>query len=156
MNNQIEKIEKFFSKDFILKYKNLMIFQNENGSYDLFDRYTVSSKHNAGYKLVSKYNSTQKTFFSLKNAVSWCIFDYRNKFAERNRIEYLDAAIVSIESEIQVHKSLVNKKTINYEDKLVYYSKLSEELIKKKQFQEEMNSFVIQSKMWQVEKFAAK
>jgi len=150
-----EKLEKFFSKDFILKYKNLIILQNEDGTYDLFDRYCITKWKNR-YKIIFRYNSNEKIFSSIKNAVTWCIFDYRNRFTECNRIEYLDKILSSIDNGIVIHKSLLNKKSIDYSDKLIYASKLSEEISRKKYMQEEMNSFIVQSRIWQSEKFSVK
>lgn len=155
MNNAvIEKVEKFFNKEYYSKYKDILIFQNDNGSYELFDKYNIAKTEN-GFIITSKYFSDDKLFFNLKNAVTWCVFDNKNKFHQTKRIEYLDKMLAGVEVNILVHKNLINKSTdIDY--KLIYASKLSQEQVRKKEMLEEMDYFIKQSKNWQTRKFALK
>lgn len=154
MNNAatIAKVEKFFAKEYYLKYKDILIFQNDDGSYELFDKYHISKEIN-GYKVVS--NSIEKIFASLKNAVTWCVFDSRNKMHQSKRIEYLDKMLAGTEVNIMIHKNLI-KKTSDLENKLIYVSKLSQEQVRKKEMLEELDEFIVQSKTWQTSKFATK
>lgn len=155
MNNLIiAKIEKFFAKEFPSKYKDILIFQNDDGSYELFDKYLIN-KHVAGYLITSKYCTDGKIFSSLKNAVTWCIFDNKNKVHQTNRIEYLDKMLAGTEVNILVHKKLIEK-TSDIEHKLIYVSKLSQEQVRKKEMLEELDDFIVQSKNWQTRKFAPK
>lgn len=155
MNNAaIVKIEKFFAKEFSSKYKDVLILQNEDGSYELFDKYLIT-KHDAGYLITSRYSSDGKIFSSLKNAVTWCIFDNKNKIHQTNRIEYLDKMLAGTDVNISVHKRLIDK-TSDIEHKLIYVSKLSQEQVRKKEMLEELDDFIIQSKNWQTRKFAPK
>jgi hypothetical protein len=153
-NSNIAKIEKFFTKEFFSKYKDILILQNDDGSYELFDKYLIT-KHEAGHLISTRYCSDGKIFASLKNAVTWCIFDNKNKIHQTNRIEYLDKMLAGTEVNILVHKKLIDR-TADIEHKLIYVSKLSQEQVRKKQMIEELDDFIVQSKNWQTRKFAPK
>lgn len=150
----IDKIEKFFEKEYFSKYKDVLFFKNENGEYELFDRYIISKCNNL-YQISSQYFTENKLFSNLRNAVTWCIFDNRNKLPECKRIEYLDKMLAGADVNIIVHKKLINKEN-DLEYKLIYASKLSQEEARKKQMLNEMDKFIKESQRWQAIKFAAK
>lgn len=147
------KISSFLTREFF-KVSNIAIIKNDDGSYEFFNRYSIS-ENPTGYKVESKYNSEIRYFASLKNAVTWCIFENRNKFTQAKRIEYLDQMISGNETAIDLHKKLI-RKSQNLEHKLIYIAKLSEEQIRKKQMVQEMASYIAESNTWQTRKFATK
>jgi hypothetical protein len=148
------KISQFLKKEFFNKMTEIAMLQNEDGSYDFFNRYTVYSDKN-GVKVYMKYNSDVKLFSSLKNALTWCIFENRTKYTQARRIEYLDHMIAGIDVNIQVHKNLL-KKAKDDEYRLIYAAKLSEEQARRRSMVTEMSSFINESKNWQTRKFATK
>lgn len=150
----LEKIERFFEKESFSNYKDILIFQNQDGSYELFNKYRISQENNL-YNVTFNTGFTNKSFSSLRNAVAWCIFDNRNKISQTKRIEHLDKIIAGIDVSIQVHKNLIDK-TQELENKLIFVSKLSQEQAKKKQMIKEMDDFIEESKRWQTRKFLAK
>ena len=150
----INKISQFLSKEFLQNMSNISMIQNNDGSYEFFNRYTVHQVK-TGYEVHLKYNSDVKMFSSLKNALTWCIFENRTKFTQARRIEYLDNMLAGTEVSIEVHKNLI-RKTSNAENQLIYIAKLSEEQAKRKQMITELSSFVNESKNWQTRKFVAK
>jgi hypothetical protein len=155
MNNKhIDKIDKFFKKDFINNLNDIAIFKNEDGSYELFDKYIIRKVEHC-YNLVTKYSSTDKTFSSLKNAVTWCIFDKRNKLDVLSRIEELDRMIDSVDISINIHKRLIEK-CKDKELRLIYVAKLSQEQVKRKRYANELLSFINDSKYWQSQRFASR
>jgi hypothetical protein len=150
----LNKISQFLSKEFLQNMSNISMIQNNDGSYEFFNRYTVHQVK-TGYEVHLKYNSDVKMFSSLKNALTWCIFENRTKFTQARRIEYLDNMLAGTEVSIEVHKNLI-KKTSNTDNQLIYIAKLSEEQAKRKQMILELASFVNESKNWQTRKFVAK
>lgn len=150
----IEKISQFLEREYYSHLENVSIFQGEDGSYEFFNRYVIV-KENDGYIVSLKYNSEVKRFGSLKNAVSWCIFDIRNKFSRAQRIEYLDRIISAIDVNILVHKKLV-KKAKDLDTKLIYLAKLSEDQLKRKTYISEMSNYFHESKLLQAQKFSMK
>lgn len=150
----LDKITQFLKKEFFNKMADIAMLQNEDGSYEFFNRFTVYPAKN-GYHVQLKYNDDVKLFSSLKNALTWCIFENRTKYSQARRIEYLDSMIAGIDANIQVHRNLL-KKSNDVEYKLIYAAKLSEEQTKKRQMVEEMTSFINESNNWQTRKFATK
>jgi hypothetical protein len=150
----LNKISQFLTKEFLQSMSNIAMVQNTDGSYEFFNRYKVQQVK-IGYEVHLKYNSDIKLFSSLKNALTWCIFENRTKFSQARRIEYLDNMIAGTEVSIEVHKNLI-KKTTNTESQLIYIAKLSEEQAKRKLMIQEMTSFMNESKKWQTRKFVAK
>jgi hypothetical protein len=155
MNKKIiEKVSQFLQREYYSNLENVSIFQDDDGSYEFFNRYVIA-KENEGYLVILKYNSETKKFGSLKNAVSWCIFDIRNKFARAQRVEYLDRIISAIDVNILVHKNLV-KKAKDLDTKLIYLAKLSEDQLKRKAYITEMGNYFHESKLLQAQKFSMK
>jgi hypothetical protein len=153
-DTEIQKITEFFSKDFFYKLENIAILQHDNGSYEFFNKYIIL-KEKKYYRLIYKYNSTEKLFSSIKNAVAYCIFEERNKFYEAERIEYLDQMLSGKDLSISHYRKLIGK-TTDLETKLIYLAKLTEEENKKKLFTEELLGYIQESNVYQTKKFAAK
>ena len=147
----LHKLTKTIPNSDMEKLSELTIIQGPDGSYYLFNQYSI--KKNNDYYIVQKDNiAGVQTFNVLKNAVSWCTFDKRNNIYESNRIIDLDTRLASVDSEIQVHQKLV-KKAKNLEEKLIYLAKLGEEKMERKQITEELAGYVTSSKIWQEKRF---
>lgn len=146
-NKVNKKVSNFLTKEFNKKLYDISVFDNGNGSYELFNRYLIN-KDPLGYRVSIKYQSDDKLFSSLKIAVTWCIFEKRNNVVKFMRVEYLDTMINGAEMAINNHRRLVkSSKDIN--TKLVYIAKLSEEKAKHKAMTSELAKFVVESKYWQ-------
>lgn len=155
MNDKIiNRVADFFNTRLLNTVGDISIFQNDDGSYELFNRYVVYKKPN-GYLVTPIYNSDEKLFSSLKNAVTWCVFENRKKYQKAQRIEYLDKMITGMDLNIEVHKRLIKKST-DIENKLIYAAKLSDEQNKKKIMLHEMSGYIHESKALQTQKFDAK
>ena len=152
-NKIIEKVTKFLTNEFTQTVGNIAIFKNDDGSYELFDRYIISETKNDTFTVSIRNSYTIKIFNSLKNAVTWCTFEKRNKFYQSTRIEQLDTAIGSINVSINIHQTLI-KKSKELDKKMIYIAKLNEERLRRKSMATEMNSYIVESKYWQTKKFA--
>jgi len=153
-NKEIEKVTQFLNKEFVSKLGDVAIFQNEDGDYEFFNRYVIS-KANNGYDITLKYGSEIVHFSSLKSAVTWCIFDLRNKIVKTKRIEYLDKMVSGAELNIELHKKLV-KKAKDLESKFIYLAKLSEDENKRKSYLLELSRYITESKILQTQNFTVK
>ena len=156
MTKDIEqnKVAQILKKEFFSKMSDIAMMQNEDGSYEFFNRFTVYPTDN-GYQIFIRNSSDIKLFSSLKNALTWCIFENRTKYSQAKRIEYLDCMIAGADMNIQIHRNLMKKAT-DTEYKLIYAAKLSEEQTRKRQMVAEMTSFINESNNWQTRKFATK
>lgn len=155
MNDRlVEKINQFLSKELFHKMGDIAIFKYEDGTYELFNKYYIVEEKGS-YIIKPKHSFDTKNFSSLRNAVTWCSFDNRNKLTQANRIEFLDTMILGLDSNITVHRNLITRAK-DLEIKLIYIAKMSEEQARKKYMVEEMSSFINESRTWQTRKFAAK
>jgi hypothetical protein len=145
------KVEKFLKKEFNSKVDQL-IFYDQNGNYSLFGKYLIEKTYEDTYKVTLKNTATEKIFYKLKHAVSWCIFDKRNMIMASNRIFSLDQSLLSLEAGIQLHQKLF-KRTKTIDAKLIYLAKLKEEKLKKIKIYTEIRQYILQSDAWQKSKF---
>jgi hypothetical protein len=153
-NRTLEKIEKFIPKSYIKDLEDVIVYQNEDGSYELFNKYKIEKSSDNEY-IVYVWGISSLTFYSLKNAVTWCTYDKRNNVLDSDRIHHLDSGLVRIEAMIEQHQRLV-KKANSPESRLIYLAKLTEEKLQKKQMVSEMSTYINQSKLWQTQRFNRK
>lgn len=152
-NKLIEKLSKFVSKELTNSLGDIAIFRNPDGSYMLFNDYTIMKNDNYEYTVV--VDNQYVSLSSLRNAVTWCIYNKRHKTSESHRIVELDNMLGRIDTAILIHKKLMrNSKDVN--DKLVHLAKLSQEQLKKKYVEYELSEYVNESKDWQQRKFNQK
>ncbi len=155
MNDKLlTKVNKFLSKELFHNMNDIIILQNEDGSYEFFNKYNVI-KESYGYQVSLKYNSETYRFSSLKSATAWCIFENRNKYVQAKRIQYLDQMISGSEVSIEMQRNLL-KKSKETESKLIYAAKLNEEQYKRKRMVAEMQSYIRESSRLQTQKFSHK
>jgi hypothetical protein len=149
------KLEKTISKQAIDKLADLSIVQESDGSYLLFNKYSIKKIDNE-YRVSHTYLAESNiSFYVLKHAVTWCTYDKRNRIMESKRIQDLDRQLTSIESAIEIHQRLA-RKTTNLDSKLIYLAKLGEEKLQRTQINAEIEQYVSESKNWQANRFNAK
>ena len=149
------RIEKFVSQQLLQNLQDIVIYQENDGSYKLFNAYTISKNPQKEYVVTGNTANANTKFYVLKNAVSWCIFDKRNKMYEARRITELDNKLVSIDVDINIHQNLFKKSKVT-DDKLMYLAKLNEDRIKKKNIIRELEVYVTESNSWQKQRFNRK
>lgn len=133
------------------KINDLFIVRENDGSYNLFGKYTVIPENNS-YKVNVNGETDFLHFSSLRNAVTWCVFEKNNKYKEVKRIHELDELISSLNVIIAQHTKLLEKTTS--EDKYIFSAKLAEGKVKKKQAMKEIEEYANISRYWQRKKFS--
>jgi len=149
-----DKIEQVLSPRELTVLQDLVVYQEDDGSYQLFNKYIIR-KTSEGFEVTSSTTDTHHVFFTLKTATAWCVFDKRDKFYETRRIVDLDLKLGSVDVDIQVHRKMFMKAKTP-DDKLVYAAKLSEDKAKKKLMTEELDGYTADSKTWQNRRFDQK
>tara|TARA_R110000868_G_scaffold200494_1_gene447869 strand:+ start:1389 stop:1862 length:474 start_codon:yes stop_codon:yes gene_type:complete len=150
----IARIISFLHTAYATKNDDISIYRNDDGSYDFFDRYIIVD-HGAKVTVEIKYNYGTHEFSSLKNAVTWCIFEKQNKIMITKRIASLDSMISSVEAEIAIHKGMVKRSKIP-DSTLIWLAKLNEEQRSRTAMVNELDGYIRESKNWQSKKFAMK
>lgn len=148
MDDKITFIEKAIPKQELQALKDIIIFRDADGTYNIYGKYLISKDADGIYNVVVIGYHTEKKFYKLKNAVAWCSYDKRNLLKDCKRIHQLDQMIFSMDTEIQLHSKLV-KKTQNTENKLIYLSKLTQEKAKKSNFSKELNYYLNEYQKYQ-------
>lgn len=149
----INKLEKFFTKELTTELKDIMIINDGGNNYELFGKYYISPSSAGYFKVTVKSSHDTHDFASVKNAVAWCTFDNVKKYTSANRIKDLDLRLCSMEVDLAVHKKMV-KNTKDSNNKWIYIIKLQEDNLKKKMMLKEINSYINTSKTIQAQKFS--
>jgi len=137
------------------KLQDVVIFQDVDGTYKLFNKYSLK-KTGASDVVVSLIKGDDiNSFFSIKNAVCWCVLDKLGKYNLANRVIDLDMSLSSVEVHISIHLNLF-KKAKKTEDKLIYLAKLHQDRLQKKAMSEELNQYIKDSYVWQQKRFKLK
>lgn len=133
------------------KVKDLLIIRENDGSYNLFGKYSIKSTNDL--YVVSIIDETETYLFSnLCYAVTWCVFDKNKKNKDVKRIADLDNQLASLNVSISQFKKLIEHST-SVENKHIYMAKLYEEKIKKQRALKELNEYALTSKYWQRKKY---
>ena len=149
-----KKIKKVISKQELDKLQDIAIFRNNQGIYEVFNSYFIDKKPEG--TIVKLHNGdTINSFYNLKNAVCWCIFDKKGRYSTANRIIELDLKLSAVEVSMIVHQKLF-KKTKDTDIKLIYLAKLNEDKDKKRQMTSELNGYLEQSDSWQQKSYKLK
>lgn len=149
-----KKFKRVISKQEMERLKDIAIFQNPNGIYEVFNSYLIDKKPEGA--IVKLHNGdTINSFYNLKNAMCWCIFDKRGRYNSANRIVELDLKLSAIDVSMTLHQRLF-KKSKDTDTKLIYLAKLNEDKHKKRQMTDELNAYLAESDYWQQSKFKLK
>lgn len=145
------KIEHFFKSDFVKDLVKISILRNPDGSYDLFDKYVISSDSKK-YIVTTKHCHDAIDFYSLQNAVTWCIFTEKNRIVDASRIYSLDKNIESINFSILSLKTKL-KKSSDLDNITIYSGKLSQDEAKRQNLLHELSEYRSQANHWQTHHF---
>lgn len=148
-----KKVEDFFDDGYAQSLVDKFIFKDHSGVYHLYGRYyIIPVKSTKTFNIHVRGTHTSKSFYTLKNAVAWCIADKRFKFVESNRIEQLDKDIFRIETSLHLYEKLI-KKVKDVDQKLIYLAKSSHEKTKKKNIKIELTKLISNMDAWQLAQF---
>lgn len=154
INEPKQKLDKFLEKNVTAAVKDVLIWKNNDGTYNIFGNYKITLLQNGLYKIdvLNNPDNPDLVVSNLKTAVTWCIFERNKKYKETRRIIEIDSLLGSLDVGISIHRKMMLK-SLDVEDQLLYSIKLNEEKLKKKRFLEEIREYVNLSKYWQNAKF---
>jgi len=154
--NKIDrKLDKMISNSEFAKLQDVVIFKDTDGTYNLFNKYHIKKKDVNDIVVSLNNGDDVNSFFSMKNAVCWCVMDKIGKYQLANRVIDLDMHLSSVEVHISIHSKLF-KKAKKTEDKLIYLAKLNEDKFQKKAMSDELNQYIANSYAWQQKRFDSK
>lgn len=153
-NRKYNIVEKAINKGMLTTLEDIIIYQEQDGTYKLFKQYSIE-KTNTEFKVTCNTVTKNSTFYTLQNAVAWCIYDKQSKIYQANRIVELDHKLGSIEVELAIHtKQFIKSKTT--EEKLIFIAKVENDQVKKTLIIDELKSYMTDSKRWQTRRFDQK
>ena len=150
-----KQLAKLMKPNIIGDLEDVIIFQNTDGSYELFNMYHITKNENNEYIVTMHTTFTTHNFNILKHAVAWCTFDKRNMFSQANRILKLDNLLAGLEVDISLHTKIF-KNAKDTDNRLIVLSKISEDKLKKRRYTDELYTYINDSKKWQTKRFDAK
>lgn len=153
--NSEKQLEKLMKSDFLGDLEDVIIFQNTDGSYELFNTYRIAKNVKNEYVVTMLTTFTTYQFYTLQHAVAWCTYDKRNLIYQSERIIQLDNLLAGLDVDILLHTKIF-KNTKNPEDRLIFLAKLSEDKLKKKLITDELYTYINDSKRWQIKRFNRK
>lgn len=154
-----QELERKLTK--IISYKerknieSISIFEISKNRYSVFGKYYIVKKSKSNIEVKQLNGELIHSFFSMRNAICWCIYDLRGKYMSANRVIALDRNISNEEAQIAVHSGLFNRAK-NTDDKLIFLAKLNEEKLKRSQMHSELEDYIAESNFWQQQKFKMK
>ena len=144
-------LAKLLSKEKTTTLERQVIYQLNDGSYNLFGTYIIK-KHQETYIVEKNHTYTSHTFSELKNAVTWVTLDKCQNINDAARILFLDGLLAGVSHNILVHETLA-KKVSDSDQRAVYATKLNEDRLKKQSILQEMNHYIQKCKSWQYRQF---
>jgi hypothetical protein len=142
-----ESFNRLFSTENLNRLKDKAVYKDGN-SYRLFEQYEITAIP-TGFKVAKITTDTITTFSSLQYAVTWVVLNKRNLVYEENRVRELDIQLASLDVIIKSAENAKKKSKLDF----LRYNRLAEARYKKQIILEELNSYMIQTKRWQMKKF---
>ena len=154
--NKIDrKLDKMIKTSEFAKLQDVVIFQDTNGTYSLFNKYHIKKKDTNDVVVSLNNGDDVNSFCNMKNAVCWCVLDKIGKYNLADRVIDLDMHLSSVEVHISIHSKLF-KKAKKTEDKLIYLAKLNQDKLQQKAMSEELSKNIQDSYIWQQKRFSSK
>lgn len=142
-----DSFSRLFSAENLNKLKDKAVYKDGN-SYKLFEQYEITAIP-TGFKVAKITTDTVNIFSSLQYAVTWVVLNKRNLIYEENRVQELDIQLASLDVIIKSAENAKKKSKLDF----LRYNRLAEARYKKQAILEELNSYMIQTKRWQINKF---
>jgi len=155
VNKIDKKLDKMISNSEFAKLQDVVIFKDTDGTYSLFNKYHIKRKDATDVVVSLNNGDDVNSFFSMKNAVCWCVLDKIGKYQLADRVINLDMHLSSLEVHISIHSKLF-KKAKKTEDKLIYLAKLNQDKLQKTAMSEELSKYIQDSYNWQQKRFGLK
>jgi hypothetical protein len=142
-----ESFNRLFSEENLNRLKDKAVYKDGN-LYRLFEEYEIRAV-NVGFTVLKLGTDVSNTFSTLQYAVTWVVLDKRNLIYEENRVRDLDTQLASLDVIIKSAENAKKKAKLDF----LRYNRLAEARYKKQIILEELNSYMMQTKRWQIKKF---
>jgi hypothetical protein len=123
------EVERMFRREFQDFLPNL-IWQNEDGVYEVFGRYRIVSEHH-GFRVFCSATDVG-VFGSTRSALSWCIADKNKSYNLARELKELDNKLTALNNDISVRTSLAERSR-RWEFRDPVATKLETKIIRRKQ-----------------------
>jgi hypothetical protein len=133
-----QEFDRMMRQEFPETLSNL-IFQDDDGSYKVFDRYTILNEK-TGCRVYCSATDVGK-FSNTKSALSWCIADKNKLYTLARDILALDIKLSSLTSDIAVRANLADRSKQPLFRETIE-TKLETKIIRKKQVEEQLSKCV--------------
>lgn len=153
-DKQLDKKIYRMAHDMTTELQDIMMLKISEDNYELFDRYSVK-RINGTWTATKRNVDSVNQFYNLRNAVTWCIYDYRNKIIDAKQIRELDRKLSSSVSEAQLHQRLL-KTVKTHESADLYSAKLNEETLMQLHVSKRIQQYIEDAQRWQKKKFESK
>jgi hypothetical protein len=128
------EIERMFRKEFQELLPN-MIWQNDDGVYEVFDRYRIIPD-TFGFKVFC--SATDVGIFSTtRSALSWCIADKHQTYNLARKLKELDNKLTSLNNDIAVRTAMAER-SHRWEFRDSVGAKLESKIIHRKQIENQL------------------
>lgn len=137
--------------DTALRLQDRIIYTEDDGSYNVFGKYIIkknNTSHNISFRVSNISGNLIHDFYTIKNALTWCIFDYRNKFYDSRRIIDLDRQLSSVDANIMIHKRLYKRS--KKDNKEIFELKLHEDLLTRNSIVSTLKGYITAGNAWQI------
>jgi hypothetical protein len=123
-----------------------LIYIDNNNNYVLFEQYSI--KKQSDYVLLKRFRDDKELKFSkIKNATAYAVLDRHSKLFEAGKVFELDLKLSSITVDKILHEKLKCSK--NIEEHIIYTTKLQNDYEREKQFQRELDKYIIMANQCQ-------
>jgi hypothetical protein len=132
------EIERLFRQEF----RDLMphvIWQTEDGVYEVFDRYRIQPEH--GQYRVWCSATDVGLFGNTRTALSWCIADKNRAYNTARELQELDHALTALNNDIAV-RSAIAERSQRWEFRDPVATKLESKIIRRKQVENQLSKCV--------------
>ena len=150
-----KKLNRIISPQEKHELETISIFEVGRNCYSVFGKYFINKKQKSTVEVTLLNGDLVHSFFSMRNAICWCINDLRGKYATASTVIQLDRNISNEEAQMAIHKKLFQKAKTT-DDKLIFLAKLNEEKLKRTKMNGQLESYIIESNNWQQQKFKTK
>jgi hypothetical protein len=149
------EIDKEFAQAFRQEFKeltNTLIWQNDNGDYEVFDRYRIARAH-PGYQVFCSATDVG-IFTTTKTALSWCIADKNQAYNLARDIKDVDLKLRTLNNDIATRAGAADRSK-NHAFRETVEAKLESKIIRKKRLESEIAKYVSWAKATQSRKFSS-
>ena len=147
------EIDKEFARAFRQEFKELtnnLIWQNDSGDYEVFDRYRITEEK-PGYRVFCSATDVG-LFTTTKTALSWCIADKNQAYNLAREIQEVDLKLRTLNNDIATRAGNADRSK-NHNFRETVETKLESKIIRKKKLETELAKYVSWAKNTQTRGF---